>query len=291
MKPPPFQYHRPKTLEETLALLKRLDNCCLLAGGQSLVPMLNFRLLYPNDLIDLNGLAQLAGISITDGQIRFGAMTCQRFIELHDSLAGVAPIFREAVKQIGHRQTRNRGTIGGSLCQLDPAGELPALAILHDATMHIASAFGTREVLAYDFIEGAMSPGLRPGEILTDITIPLWPAGHGYAFLEHAKRAGDFALASAGCLVTCGEDGRMSKVAICVGGLGDRPIRLEDAQEHLQGVEPSEAHFAKAAAYCAGIEADGNHHASADYKRAVATALVKRAVTLAISRCKMGAAS
>lgn len=280
MKAPPFDYHRPQSLLEALELL-RGPNVRVLAGGQSLVPMLNFRLLAPTALVDINGLEELRGISIRDGRLSFGAMARQREIERHGGLAEIAPIFAQAVREIGHRQTRNRGTIGGSLCHLDPSAELPMLCMLHDATLTIQSAGGTRQVAVRDFIQGAMSPGLEAGEMLTRIEIDTWRQGHAFAFLEHARRAGDYAMSSAACLLTFDAKGAIDRAAICVGGLGDRPARLPKAEKSLLGTRPDEQLFAQAAEETADLPAEGSIHASAAFKRQIASTLVRRALSRA----------
>ncbi len=280
MKAPPFDYHRPQSLPETLELLRGAD-VRVLAGGQSLVPMLNFRLLAPQALVDINGLEELRGISLGDGRLGFGAMVRQREIERHAGLAEVAPIFAQAVREIGHRQTRNRGTIGGSMCHLDPSAELPMLCMLHDATLTIQSAGGTRRVAVSDFIQGAMSPWLEAGELLTRIEMDAWPQGHAYAFLEHARRAGDYAMSSAACLLTFDAQGAIARAAICVGGLGDRPARLPKAEQSLLGARPDETLFAQVAEEVEHMPAEGSIHASAAFKRQIASTLVRRALAQA----------
>lgn len=280
MKAPPFDYHRPQSLLEALELL-RGPNVRVLAGGQSLVPMLNFRLLAPTALVDINGLEELRGISIRDGRLSFGAMARQREIERHAGLAEIAPIFAQAVREIGHRQTRNRGTIGGSLCHLDPSAELPMLCMLHDASLTIQSAGGTRQVAVRDFIQGAMSPGLEAGEMLTRIEMDAWPQRHAFAFLEHARRSGDYAMSSAACLLTFDAKGAIDRAAICVGGLGDRPARLPKAEKSLLGTRPDEQLFAQAAEETADLPAEGSIHASAAFKRQIASTLVRRALSRA----------
>lgn len=280
MKAPPFDFHRPQSLLEALELL-RGPNVRVLAGGQSLVPMLNFRLLAPTALVDLNGLEELRGISIENGRLSFGAMARQREIERHTGLAEIAPIFAQAVREIGHRQTRNRGTIGGSLCHLDPSAELPMLCMLHDATLTIQSAGGTRQVAVRDFIQGAMSPGLEAGEMLTRIEMDAWPQRHAFAFLEHARRSGDYAMSSAACLLTFDANGAIDRAAICVGGLGDRPARLPKAEQSLLGTRPDEQLFAQAAEETADLPAEGSIHASAAFKRQIASTLVRRALSRA----------
>ena len=286
MKAPPFDYHRPQSLPEALELLRGAD-ARVLAGGQSLVPMLNFRLLAPTALVDINGLEELRGISIEGGRLSFGAMARQREIERHAGLAQIAPIFAQAVREIGHRQTRNRGTIGGSLCHLDPSAELPMLCLLHDATLTIQSAGGMRRVAVRDFIQGAMSPGLEAGEILTRIEMDAWPQGHAFAFLEHARRAGDYAMSSAACLLTFDAQGAIARAAICVGGLGDRPARLPHAEQSLLGARPDEQLFAQVAQEVERLPAEGGIHASAPFKRQIARTLVRRALTSACATMVM----
>jgi len=286
MKAPPFDYHRPASLRDALLLLKQPD-ARILAGGQSLVPMLNFRLLAPQHLIDLSQIDELRTCVITSDKIRIGAMKSQRELENSAELARVAPIFPEAIRQIGHRQTRNRGTIGGSLCHLDPSAELPALALLHDAIFEIESSEGARHVKAQDFIQGAMNPALEEGEILTHVEMPVWQSGHGFAFLEHARRAGDFALASAGILVAANSEGRIARLSICIGGLGDRPMRLAAAEGELIGARPGKETFNRAASHIAALPAEGSIHASAAYKRRIAETLLKRALEAACDRAAL----
>ena len=283
MKAPHFDYHRPQNLSEALKLLRGND-VRVLAGGQSLVPMLNFRLLAPTALVDINGLEELRGISSSDGRLTFGAMARQRDIERHEGLAAIAPVFGETVREIGHRQTRNRGTIGGSLCHLDPSAELPMLCVLHDAWLTVQSTEGARRVHVCDFIQGAMSPGLETGEILTRIEMEAWPQGHGYAFLEHARRAGDFAMSSAACLLTFDAQGVVTRASVCVGGLGDRPVRLDVAESLLTGKTPGLPLFAQVADEISGLPADGSIHASASFKRQIARTLLQRALIRASER-------
>lgn len=283
MKAPPFEYHRPQTLRDALLLLQDGD-ARVLAGGQSLVPMLNFRLLAPGRLVDINSIKEMRMFAVSGDTIHIGAMVRQRELERSEELAHVAPILREAVRQIGHVQTRNRGTIGGSLCHLDPSAELPALALLHDAILVIASAEAPRKMPASAFIQGAMNPGLEAGEILTGIELKAWPSGHGYGFMEHARRAGDFALGSVGVLVTADQEGHIDRVAICVGGLADCPMRLAEAERDLIGKALDVEAATHAASFVTSLPADGSLHASAAYKRRIVETLVKRCLTTAWAR-------
>ena len=201
MKPPPFQYHDPKTVAEAVGLLGKLENAKLLAGGQSLMPMLNMRFVLPDHVIDLNRVDGLSYIKEAGGALEIGAMTRQRDIEFSDLVKAKCPLLHQAIMHIGHRQTRNRGTIGGSLCHLDPAAELVSVAAAHDATVVVAGPNGTREIAFADFPAGYLTPAIELNEIVTAVRIPLWPAGHKAAFVEFSRRHGDFAIVSAAALL------------------------------------------------------------------------------------------
>jgi carbon-monoxide dehydrogenase medium subunit len=285
MKPPPFEYHLPKSIEEACELLARLDNAKVLAGGQSLMAMLNLRYVYPDHLVDINKVAGLDGIAVGADRLSIGSRTRQRDIEIDKDVARVSPIFAEALALVGHRQTRNRGTLGGSLCHLDPAAELPLVALVHDATVHTAKAGSAgRAIPIGSFIAGFMSPGIDPDELVASIDFPLWPAGHGYAFMERARRHGEFAIASAACLMVIDPAGRIERVAVGVGGLGSVPVRVAEAEQALLGTSGGEEAFAQAAAHCDGIEALSDFHGHAAYRRSIATALVRRALVSAYER-------
>ena len=286
MKPPPFDYHRPESVAAAIALLGRLENAKLLAGGQSLMPMLNLRYLYPDHVIDLNRIPDLAGFSFAGDRLRIGAMTRQRAIEVSPEVARVAPIFPEALKLVGHRQTRNRGTIGGSLCHLDPAAELPTLALLYDAEIKIAGPAGVRSVSMRDFMAGYMTPALKSGELVIAVSLPYWAAGHGWGFVECARRHGDFAIAAAGVLLEKGADGRIKRAAVAVGGVEPVPVRLTAAETMLVGEPVSDGLFARVAACCANLDALEDVHGGADYRRSVAGAMVMRALAAADARIK-----
>src|SRR4051812_13482413 len=182
MKPPPFRYHDPRSVSDAVALLGSLENAKLLAGGQSLVPMLAMRYVLPDHVIDLNRIEDLSYIRAEGGELRVGGMTRQRALEFSDVVAQRCPLMREAILQVGHRQTRNRGTIAGSLCHLDPAAELVAVASVHDAVVVVQGGEGEREVPFAEFPVAYMTPAIAPEELVTALRFPLWPAGHGYAF-------------------------------------------------------------------------------------------------------------
>ena len=188
MKPPPFHYHDPDSIADVCGLLERLDNAKLLAGGQSLMPMLNMRFVLPDHLIDLNRIAALAGVREGAEEIVVGAMTRQRMLEFSPVITQKFPLIAEALRFVGHRQTRNRGTLGGSLCHLDPAAELALVAAVYDATLRVQSAGGAREIAFEEFPLGFMMPALAPDELLTQVRFPAWPAGHRFGFAEFARR-------------------------------------------------------------------------------------------------------
>ncbi|HTH97204.1 MAG TPA: FAD binding domain-containing protein [Stellaceae bacterium] len=289
MKPPPFEYHRPQSIEETCALLASLENAKVLAGGQSLMAMLNLRYLYPDHLIDINKVPGLDEIAITGDRLSIGAGTRQRRIELDVGVRRAMPILAEGLALTGHRQTRNRGTLGGSLCHLDPAAEQPLIALIHDAEVRVAKAGGQiRSMPMEKFIAGFMQPAIEFDELVVGVDFPLWPATHGYAFLERARRHGDFALAAAACLMTLDAAGRIDRVAIGVGGLGPVPYRLHAGEGGLRGQAPGEAAFAAAAEHLDALEAVSDFHGGAEYRRSIAKALVRRALALACKRATAG---
>lgn len=289
MKPPPFEYHRPGSVEEACTLLATLENAKVLAGGQSLMAMLNLRYVYPDHLVDINRVPGMDGIEIAGNTLRIGAMTRQRRIETDERVIQAAPIFAEALAVVGHRQTRNRGTLGGSLCHLDPAAELPLVALLHDATIRAAATGDrSRSIPVDQFIAGFMSPGIEWDELVVGVDFPLWPAGHGHAFVERSRRHGDFAIASAACLMTLDPVGRIARVAVGVGGVCSVPVRVPAAEAELVGTPGDAETIGRAASHCADLDALSDFHGQAGYRRSIATALVRTAVTTAFRRAAGG---
>lgn len=285
MKPPPFEYVRPSSLDEATELLAAEENAKVLAGGQSLMAMLNLRYVFPDVLVDINRISELAGISAGGGTLRIGAMTRQRAMERDPKLLAAAPIFVEALTHVGHVQTRNRGTMGGSLCHLDPAAELPTLALLHDASVEVAGIGGRlRRLPIADFIAGFMMPNIEPGEIVAAVEIPLWAAGHGYGFHEFSRRHGDFAIASAAVLAERGADGRVSRAAIAIGGVGSVPQRLPEGEAILAGTSGEPDVVEAVLEACAGLELIGDFHGSPEYRLSVARAMLRRSLKAALSR-------
>jgi carbon-monoxide dehydrogenase medium subunit len=284
MKPPPFVYHDPSTVAEAADLIGRLDNALALAGGQSLMPMLNFRVVAPDHLIDLNGIEALSYIRIADGVGRFGAMTRQRDLEFSADVGRVFPIVHEALRHVGHRQTRNRGTFGGSLCHLDPTAELLNMTALHDGVLEATSRNGIRAIKVADWATAAMTNALAPGELLTGIMLSAWPAGHGYAFEEFARRHGDFAIAAVGCLVTLAPGGAIDKAALCISGLSEAPVRLAAAERALAGQKPSHEAFRAAAVEAESLDAMSDIYVGAKYRKHLARVLTYRALERAVGR-------
>ena len=277
MKPPAFQYHDPKTLAEAVGLLGKLDNAKLLAGGQSLMPMLNMRFVLPDHVIDLNRVEGMSGIKESAGALEIGAMTRQRDLEFSDLIKAKCPLLHQAIMHIGHRQTRNRGTIGGSLCHLDPAAELVSVCTAHDATVVAAGPNGTREIAFADFPAGYLTPAIELNEIVTSIRIPLWPAGHKAAFIEFSRRHGDFAIVSAAALLQI-EGGKISRASVTVGGVAVAPVRATEVEQAITGQAPTSELFAKACESCRSFEAMADIHASADYRQHLAAVLSRRAL-------------
>src|SRR5258708_24201459 len=192
MTPPPFSYHDPRTMGDAVELLGRLDNAKLLAGGQSLMPMLNMRFVLPDHVIDLNRVEGLSFIAEADGALEIGGMTRQRDLEFSDVVRRRCPLMTEAIALVGHRQTRNRGTLGGSLCHLDPAAELVAVAAALGATLIVAGPHGPREIAFAAFPGAFMTPAIGPNQLLAAVRFPGWPTGHGHAVLEFARPPRDF---------------------------------------------------------------------------------------------------
>jgi carbon-monoxide dehydrogenase medium subunit len=285
MKPAPFDYHAPRTLDEATGLMATLDNAKLLAGGQSLVPMMNFRYVIADHIVDLSRVGGLAGISMADGNMRIGAMTRQRELEFSAEVAQRCPLLTEALGHVGHRQTRNRGTIGGSLSHADPAAELPAICAVHDATIEIASRRGTRKIPFKELALTFMTTSVEPDEIVTAIEFPLWPQGHGYGFHEFARRRGDFALAGAAVLIELNADKTVKRASISLCGVATVPMRIAAAEAALVG-KPLDATSVRAAAAATGtITAISDIHASAEYRLHLAGVLVFRALRDAAGRC------
>ncbi|TMJ90207.1 MAG: xanthine dehydrogenase family protein subunit M [Alphaproteobacteria bacterium] len=284
MKPPPFRYHDPKTVSEAVGLLASLENAKLLAGGQSLMPMLNMRFVLPDHIIDLNRVEGLSHIRDTQGALDIGAMTRQRDLEFSEPVRARWPIMHEALLQVGHRQTRNRGTIGGSLCHLDPAAELVSLATGYDATVTVAGPAGQREVAFAEFPVAYMTPAIEANELVVGVRFPQWTPKHGYAFIEFSRRHGDFAITSAAVLLEGDAAGKITRASVTIGGMGTVPRRAREVEQAIVGQVPAGSFFRDACESCRKLEAIDDVHAPASYRQHLAAVLSRRALEKAHAR-------
>ena len=284
MKPPNFSYHDPRTTADAVGLLSSLENAKLLAGGQSLMPMLNMRFVLPDHIIDLNRVEGLNYINAHGDTLEIGAMTRQRDIEFSDIVKKKCPLMHEAITQVGHRQTRNRGTIGGSLCHLDPSAELVSVAAALDAKISVIGKTGTRSIDFKDFPVAYMTPAIELDEMLTAISLPCWPARHGYAFVEFARRHGDFAIVSAAALIEEDAGGKVTRASVTLGGIGPAPVRAYDVERALIGEKIEEKRVAEICETLRTLDAVDDIHAPASYRQQLATVLPRRALLKAHQR-------
>ncbi len=283
MKPAPFTYHRPTTVAEAASVLAaNADSAKPLAGGQSLVPLLALRLASFEHLIDLNGIADLAGITRSNGHVRVGAMTRQRTAEHDATVAADVPLLAAALPWIGHFQIRNRGTIGGSIAHADPASELPAVALALDAEMELVSASGTRTLSAADFFEATFMTAIADDEILAAVRFPVWGPGSGFAVNEFARRSGDFAVAGAVAGLQVDSSGTITRAAVAFIGMGSTPVRGASAEAALVGSKLADLDArAAAVSAVADTEPGDDIHASATHRRRIATKMAADALTAA----------
>ena len=287
MKPPPFAYECPTEVADAVALLAAHGaDARPLAGGQSLVPLLNFRLARPALLIDLNRIAALRHITVEDGTLRIGAMARQAAVEVDPDVARGWPLLTEAIGHIAHPQIRNRGTIGGSLAHNDPAAELPAVMLALDAQMTAQGPEGARTIQAEDFFAGTMETALAPDELLTEIRVPALPDGTGWAFQEAARRQGDFALVAVVVLLwPSGVGPGGIDASVVVTGTGDGPQRIRGAEAVLaeRGADGDACEAAGSAA-AEACEPEDDPHAPAWYRKKLVAALTRRACREAATR-------
>ncbi|HEV2357808.1 MAG TPA: xanthine dehydrogenase family protein subunit M [bacterium] len=284
MKPAAFEYYAPRAVDETVALLAAHgDDAKVLAGGQSLVPLMNMRLARPRVIIDINrvrGLDRLGG----DGVLRLGALVRQRAAERSPLVASRCPLLRDALGWVGHPQIRNRGTIGGSIAHADPAAEIPAVLAALDGEVTVRGPEGARTLRAADLFVTYLTTAIDARELLIEVRIPALPRGAGWSWMEIARRHGDFALAGVGVVVTL-RRGAIADPRIALTGVGPTPVRAGAAERLLAGRAPSEPLWQEAAdAVRAAIEPDGDLHASADYRRHIAGVLTVRALREALGR-------
>jgi carbon-monoxide dehydrogenase medium subunit/6-hydroxypseudooxynicotine dehydrogenase subunit alpha len=287
VKPPVFEYFGPTDVEEVLGLLERFgDDAKVLAGGQSLVPLLNFRLAAPARLVDVNGLGSLSYVRRQEGVLRIGAVTRQATLERSPVVAEHWPLLTEAIAFVAHAQIRNRGTVGGSVAHADPAAELPVALSALDARFHARSLRGERVIPWQDFFITHLTTSLEADELLTEVEVPALPDGAGWAFCEYSRRHGDFALGGAAAIVAFDGDGcREARIALL--GAADTPVRAEAAEQALMGSQVDEAAAAEAGRLAVeGLEPTGDIHGSSEYRRLLIEAMVRRALVAAAQRAR-----
>jgi len=280
MKPPSFLYARPDSLDEALALLAEYGGeAKLLAGGQSLVPMLNLRLAGPRVLIDVNRIPELSYVRRDDLALRIGATVRHRDLETSSEAKRAEPLLARAAREIGHLAIRNRGTIGGSLAHADPAAEWPLVAVALDARLTLRSSRGSRIVGAREFFTGPLTTVLDATELLSEAAFALAPAQSGFGFSELSRRPGDFAVVAVACRVRREESGVCAGAALAVGGAHGRPIHVAEVEEILRGSRGQpEALFAAAEAVRQAVDPGSDVHGSAGYRRRMAGVLARRAL-------------
>lgn len=291
MKPPPFDHARADSVEEAVSLLARHDgDAKLLAGGQSLVPMLNFRLVRPSLLVDVNRVPGLSGIEEGSGALRIGALARHRQVEVSEVVHRRFPVLRAAVRHVAHLAIRNRGTFGGSLAHADPAAELPMMALLLDAKIEATGPAGPRRIEARAFFHSALATALGDADMLTRVELPFLPPATGWGFEEVARRAGDFALAAVAATLTFAAGGEVAEARLAVMGAHDTPLRVDAAEALLAG-EPFRPEAMEAAAKAArdAVEPWGDLHGSADLRRHLVGVLARRALESAGRRAREGA--
>lgn len=285
MKPPPFEYAEPEDLDAAVELLADDDDARPLAGGQSLVPMLNFRLAQPSTLVGLRNIPGLSGIERRDGELVIGAMVSQSEALRSSELASACPLVREALALIGHPQIRSRGTVGGSLAHADPSAELPAVLLALDGAVTAYGPDGKRSIAAGELFRGYYTTALARGEILTEVRFPLMPPRTGTACIELARRPGDFATAGVACRLTLADDGSVAEGRVALFAVADAPVKARAVEEALVGARPGDkAWTAAVARTCEGWDPRAADSEEARYRARVAPTVVGRALALAAER-------
>ena len=286
MKPAPFEYFTPSTIEETIALLEKYgDDAKLLAGGQSLVPMMNFRLVRPQCLIDINKLPNLSSIERVNGQLRIGALTRHRSLERSVLVREANGLAFEATQLIGHPAIRSRGTIGGSISHADPTAELCTLLAVMDGSVVAAGPSGKRDIPWQDFFLSYFTTSLEPTEMCVQITLPVLPPGAGWAFEEFTRRHGDFGIVGVAVVLQSDDRGNCSEARIAIAGAGPTPVRATGAEQLLKGVSLEGRAFEEAGQQAAAeVDPDSDLHASAEYRRQLIKVMTTRALAKAHGR-------
>jgi carbon-monoxide dehydrogenase medium subunit len=289
MKPPKFRYFAPKSVGEALALLaEHADEARVLAGGQSLVPLMNMRLVHPDVLVDINGITELSFIKASNGGLTIGALTRDATLANDTTIAEDLYVLREAAHYVGHPAIRNRSTIGGSIAHADPAAELPAVMVALNAEFVARSRAGSRIISSQNFFKGYLTTDLKEGEMLTEIRIPGLPPRSGSAFVEFARREGDYALAGVAAVITLDEDGTIADARLGLCSVGPAPVRPQAAEALLRGQRPGNEAWAAAATAAVSLldEPLSDIHGSADYRRHLAGVLTKQALAAAAGRAE-----
>jgi CO/xanthine dehydrogenase FAD-binding subunit len=286
VKPAPFDYVAPRSLDGALEVLADGGaDAKVLAGGQSLIPLMNFRLARPSLLVDLNHVGELAHVKFHTEGVAIGAMTRQATVERHGHLRQTQPLLHEAIGWVGHPAIRTRGTVGGSLAHADPAAELPAVAVCLDAELRVIGPKGRRSVAAEDFFVGYLTTVLKPDEILEEVRLPALAPRTGQAWLEFARRHGDFALVGVAVSVAVESEGdRMRDARVVLTGVSGMPVRIREAETLLTGHTASDRASAAAEAVRTVIDPAADIHASREYRLQLARVLVEQAIHLAHER-------
>ena len=289
MKPPLFRYEAPRTLRDAVAVLASDPDAMVLAGGQSLVPAMNFRVAMPSLLVDIQHVEGLKGIALDGDAIVVKAMTRHRELELNREVRRVNPLIEETMQHVAHVPIRNRGTVVGSLCHADPSAEMPLLFVLLDGTMVATGSAGTRHIAAADFFQSFLTTSRRQDEIVIEARLPVLPDGAGFAFDEVTRRHGDYALVGVGCVLLLDGGGRVQNIRLAACGISDRPVRLKAAEAALNGSLLASSDLAAAARASAdAVTQTDDMNTSMSYRRRVLSGLIQRLVPIAASRARGG---
>ena len=287
MKPVSFTYHKPQQLSEALDLVAQLDNYKIIAGGQSLMPMMNFRFVMPDHVIDLNQVSELSHISKESQHLHIGAMTRQQAIYSSALVQEHIPLITQAYSFVSHRQIRNRGTFGGSLCHLDPSSEQPCFTAALDGVIEVASQSGKREIPIANWTAMYMTPDLAPNEIMLGAKLSIWPKTHGWSFMEYSRRHGDYAIVGVAVLVNLSTTSTIEKISIALCGIDAAPVRLLDTENTLQNKTADENAIRMALddmEKLPNVMEDALN--TSDYRRHLAKTLTRRAMLEAFERAK-----
>jgi carbon-monoxide dehydrogenase medium subunit len=287
MKPPPFEYHQTRAVDEAVAVLaEHGDEAKVLAGGQSLVPLLGLRLSHPSHLVDINRVDDLATVANGTG-LTLGAMVRHHTVETSDVVQAASPLLAYATRFIGHRAIRNRGTIGGSIAHADPAAELPTVLVVLDGAVDASSAQGTRTIPGSELFTGFLTTSIAPDELLTAVRIPAWPTGTGWSFQEFSRRSGDFAVVGVAATVRLGRASTVAEARLAFLGVGTRPVRATAAESMLAAAAPSDQLWRDAAREAAApLDPPSDLHGSAAYRKHLAAVLAERALREAHQRAR-----